>query len=260
MNAGAYGTYPGYLGLKRRRYNIGRYITKKYGSTVTPYRRRYVNPVNQFTYRKTRVGRLTKTDMQSVKCTYNDAILLAASSQTYQFAISGQPYSNLTNMIQASTEFASRQTQYSYYMLNGMQVKLTRRWIDPIAYGVDGVSAGFTATTYNGNGLATIQFNLYPNLTNTVVGAPVQNADSSWEVSPFITTVNSHYQPFPKNFTTGTNSNGLGVWNATNQIANLAGELACFNDAGAAASDVSSIAMWDVEINFYIAFCNNTGS
>lgn len=257
MDSGAYGSYPGYL--SRKRYRRG---GLRLGRRTYNYRSRFRlprNPMNQFTYRKTRVGRLTKTQLVSVKCTSTNVITLNPGG-TYQFQ-GIDAYFNLTAMLATSPEFVSRYTQYSYYMINGMQVKFTRKWIDPIAYGVNGTSPGFIQASY-GNGLPMLSCNFYPNLSGSTVGQPVEDADSSWKVSPFIQTVQSHYQPFPKNFTTGSNSNGLGVWNACSTYTSLSGELAIYNDAAntAGTSDISTISMWDVEVNLYIAFCNNTGS
>lgn len=160
--------------------------------------------------------------------------------------------------MQASPEWVSRSTQFSYYMINGISVAYTRKWIDPIAYGVNGSSSGITATTYR-IGMPALSTNFYPNLSSTVVGQPVEDADSSWMTSLFIHGKQSHYQPFPKNFTTGTNSNGLGVWNACSQVANLAGELAIYAVNGPSVSDQGDFFLLDVEINVYCSFCNNTG-
>nr|WAE42444.1 MAG: capsid protein [Cressdnaviricota sp.] len=254
MNSGAYGSYP-----KRRRYNAGAYVKRKY---VGSGRRRTmrVNPVNQLTYRKTRIGKYTKTDMQQLKCTYTDVIVIQPSGQSYTFNSNGQAYRNLAAMLGASPEFVSRVTQYSYYMLNGMSVTFTRQWIDPIAYGVNGVSSGFVTAGFN-LGLEKCAINFYPNLITSTVGQPVEDADSSWSVSPFIHGGQSHYQPFPKNFTTGSNSNGLGVWNACSAYTNISGELALYNSGnGAVASSFGEMCIWDLEVNFYVQFCNNTGA
>lgn len=251
MDSGAYGSYP-----RRRRYGIGRYITKKYGSKRAYTRK--VNPVNQYTFKKTRVGRLTKTQLTSTKCTYADQIIIGAGLAAMVFS-SGNDFLNLTTILQSSTEWVSRSTQYSYYMINGISVSYTRKWIDPIEYGVNGVSPGFTQATFF-RGMPMLNTNFYPNLLSTSVGPVVEAADSSWETSPFITTKQSHYQPFPKNFTTGTNSNGLGVWNACGSIANLAGQLSVYASNAPTVSDQSLMSIFDVEINVYVSFCNNTGA
>lgn len=256
MDYGAYGSYPAYLSRRRGRRGL-RLGKRSYGRS-----RRYPrpSPLNPYTYRKTRVGRLTKTALTSVKCTYTDRIYLNSAS-AYLFAATNAAYINLATMLAQSPEFVSRVAQYSYYMINGMQVKCTRKWIDPIEYGVDGTSPGFTVGTYS-RGLSMVSANFYPNLNTSTVGQPVEDADSSWKISPYITSVQSHYQPFPKNFTTGSNSNGLGVWNAGNNYTNISGELAIYANAAenAAASDQAVITIWDVEVNFYVAFCNNTGA
>lgn len=253
MNSGAYASYP-----KRTRYSGNRnYRFKKFLGRKRAIR---VNPVNQYTYRKTRIGRLTKTNMQVLKATFVDTIALnSGTGPNYVFGSTNVAYRNLSAILLASPEFVSRQSQYSYYMITGMAVSYTRMWIDPIAYGVDGVSPGFLAAFYT-DGLSMLSTNFYPNLVNAVVGQPVEDADSSWKVSPFIHGVQSHYQPFPKNFTTGTNSNGLGVWNACTQVVNLQGEVAIYNSGGALVSNAGEFSIFDVEINVYCVFCNNTGA
>lgn len=243
MNTGAYGTYPR---LRRTRKRIGR-------RTRTPYRK--VNPNKQFTYAKSRVGRYTKTNLQSVKCTYTDQIQLFNGS-TYTFQ-STNTYLNLAYILANSPEFISRSTQYSYFMINGMSVSYTRKWIDPIALGVNGSSAGFISLA---PGLARLSTNFYPNLLSATVGSATEDAESSWVVSPFIHGEQSHYQPFPKNFTTGSNSFGLGVWNATNGYSNIAGQLSLYNDAAVTASDDFPMRIWDMDVQLYISFCNNTGA
>lgn len=254
MNSGAYGSYPSntrYSG--NRNYKFGKALRKK------GYRRR-ANPLAQYTYRKTRIGRLTKTNMQSEKCTFTDTVLLDAGGVVYLFNSTGTAYLNLSAILLGSPEFVSRQTQYSYYMISGISVAASRMWMDPIAFGVDGVSSGFTAVSYNG-GIEKMSLNFYPNLKTSTVGQPVEDADSSWEISPFIYGDQTHYQPFPKNFTTGTNSNGLGVWNACSQATNIQGEIAIYNSAsGVQASTFGQINLWDLEINVYCSFCNNTGA
>lgn len=250
MDTGAYGSYPGYL--SRKRFRSYKKTNRRVG-----YKR--PNPINHYTYKKNNVAKYTKTARQSIKVTYLDKIQLQSATPTrYVFSTSNAPYLNLTAILSTSTEFTNRANQYSYYMINGIAVKYARRWLDPIAYGVNGVSPGITAVTY-GNGFPSVATNFYPNLINTDAGASAELADSSWDTSPFITGIRSHYQPFPKNFTTGTNSNGLGVWNASNQVANLPGELALYNDAGAATATTFNFDVWDVEIEVYCSWCNNTG-
>lgn len=240
----------------RRRYNIGKYVAKKYG-TARAYRRR-ITPMSVIPYKQTRVARYTKTQLTSIKSTFNTNVNIPAGTSSYAFG-NGQAYFNLAAILQASNEWVSRSTQYSYYKINGMSVTYTRQWIDPIAYGVNGVSSGFLAASYR-LGLGSLNTNFYPNLTSTTIGATVQDADSSWITSPFIHGRQSHYQPFPRGFTTGTNSNGLGVWNACNQVANLSGELAIFGSAVPQVSDDGDMIIFDVEINVYVSFCNNTGT
>lgn len=229
----------------RRRYNLGRYIKKKYGSNKA-YSARY-----NYGYKKSRFARLTKTQFTNAICTYTGRVNLLSNADTYVF-VTGNQYLNLSSMLASSPEFITRGTQYSYYMLNGIAVKFTRRWIDPLTTGANSF-VNLVA------GLSMMSVNFYPNLNTSTVGAPVENADSSWKVSPFLHGVQSHYQPFPKNFTTGSNSNGLGVWNATNTYTNLNGELAIYNDGGVTAQGID-LGIWDMEVNFYMSLCNNTGA
>lgn len=241
-------------GLRRRRYNVGKYVANKYG-TAKAYRRRTGMPLKL----NSRVSRLTKTQMINVKCTFTDKIIIQAGTSAYVFFNTVAQFRNLTSILSGSAEWTSRQNQYSYYKINGMSVTYTRRWIDPISYGVNGTSAGFTIGGY-GNGLPAMSTNFYPNIVSTTVGQPTEDADSSWLTSPYIHGRQTHYQPFPKNFTTGTNSNGLGVWNACNAVANILGQLSIYSDTTAVASDQSDITIFDMEINMYVSFCNNLGT
>lgn len=204
---------------------------------------------------KSNFTRLTKTNLTQLKATVQTKVVLDNSSVYTSPA--GVQYFNLATLLSGSPEFVSRVSQYSYYMISGMGVTFTRRWIDPIALGVSGTSAGFLNLS---QGLSMLSCNFYPTLLSATVGQPVEDADSSWKVSPFIHGAQSHYQPFPKNFTQGVNSNGLGVWNACTQYANIYGELALYNDGGVTSSDVGTMSIWDVEFNIYVSFCNNTGN
>lgn len=210
--------------------------------------------------RISRVNRLLKTDFQMVKATSVDGIYIPQGGTVYWFGSSSQPYKHIAAMLVSSPEFVSRQNQYSYFKLSGMEVILTRKWLDPISYGENNVSPGFLQTQYH-NGLEMVSLNLYPNLLSTNVGQSVENADSSWSVSPFIHGAQRHYIPFPKGFTTGSNSIGLGVWNSCLTVNSMNGELAIYNSGqGVQASNMSLIMIWDVEINLYAQFCNNTGA
>lgn len=228
-------------GYKRRRYNVGSYLKRKY----TPYAK------NPFAFRKSKIYRNTKTAINPTICSYTSKVNLLSNADTYVFA-TGNQYLNLVTMLAASPEFISRYTLYSYYKINGMAVKFTRRWIDPLTTGANSF-VNLVA------GLSMMSINFYPNLATSTVGQPVESADSSWKVSPFLHGVQTHYQPFPKGFTTGTNSNGLGVWNACGTYSNLLGELAIYNDGGVTAQGVD-LGIWDMEVDFYITFCNNTGA
>lgn len=240
MDTGAYASYP-----KRRR-------TFKKTLGVKRYRRyKQVNPVNQFTFKKTRVGKYTKTNQQGIKATYTSTIYLN-SNGNYVLGGATNQFINLAAMLSASPEFTSRSVQYSYFMINGMAVTFTRKWIDPVTIGGSNEFIAFPA------GLSMLSTNFYPNLSSSTVGQPVEDADSSWKTSPFIHGAQNHYQPFPKNFTTGTNSYGLGVWNACNGYTSISGELAFYNDVAASVNN-GVIAIWDVEVNVYCMFCNNTG-
>lgn len=249
MDSGAYASYP------KRRYKR----SFRSGGKRRNYSRRRVNPMNQFSYKKTRVGRLFKTDQQQVKCSYKGAIYQDAGGDgTYLVNTTGQAYINLATILANSAEFISRYTQYSFYRLNGMKVTVNRRWIDPIALGVNGVSSGWKTLS---GGLSKVSMNFYPNIATTTVGTSVDAADSSFDFSPYPIGEQTHYIPFPRDFTTGTNSNGLGVWNACNTYTSISGELALYNDTSLTVpSDVAIMLIWDIEIELYTQFCNNLGT
>jgi len=247
MNGGAYGCYPKkYRSVKR----YGKRVSKRPSKNMS---------YNQYTFKKTRVGRLTKTNMQSVPCTYSTQVGLGNDAH-YSFVGGLLTYLNLATVLTNSAEFISRQAQYSYYMITGMSVTFTRRWADPITYGVDSVSSGITIGTYQG-GMDSLDVNFYPNLLSTAVGQSTQDADSSFRVSPFIHGKQRHYQPFPKNLSVGNNAQGLGVWNTTNNYGNINGLLSIYNPGLGfiAATGSPQYLVWDIEIEVYISFCNNTG-
>lgn len=246
MDSGAYGSYPARR-YKKRFSGWG----KKRGSS------RRVAPRNQFSYRRVRVGRNIRTDQQTMKCTYKTYVTLNAASQVYAFVTAGHDYLNLATILAGSPEFITRYGQYSYYKLNGMTVKASRMWIDPIALGVNGVSAGFI--TMNG-GLSRAFMNFFPNLVTTSTGASTEYADSSFDFSPYTSGVQSKYIAFPKNFTTGGNSQGLGVWNDLNTYNTIFGQLSMYNSStGTQASTFGDIQIFDLEIEVYVQFCNNIG-
>lgn len=248
MDTGVYASYP-----KRRRYR-----TKSAYGKRRSYRKR-VNPINQYSYKKTRIGRYFKTDQQSVMCSYKDYIYQeAGGAGDYRVGFTALAYLNLAQILAQSQEFQSRASQYSYYKLSGMKVTVTRRWIDPIALGVNGVSAGWLSLA---SGLSKVSMNFYPNLINTTVGTSIDQADSSFDFSPYTVGEQSHYIPFPKDFTTGSNSQGLGVWNAIASFSTIFGELALFNSGAGLTvpSNMAIMQIWDLDIEVYTQFCNNTG-
>lgn len=245
MDAGAYGSYP------RRR-------NKRSFKRRANYRKR-VNPINQFSYKKTRVGKYFKTDQQSVMCTNKSVIFQEnGGNGEYLSTLSGFDFLNLTTILANSSEFISRQVQYSYYKLNGMKVILTRRWIDPVLLGVTDTTPGWLSLS---QGLPKLSINFYPNIQSTTVGQSVANADSSFDFSPYLSREQSHYIPFPKDFTTGSNSQGLGVWNACNSYSTISGELALWSaPTQMRPSNVENMFIWDMEVEVYAQFCNNLGN
>lgn len=238
MNRGAYGSYRKST-IRRRK---------------TGFRKR--NPVGQFSYKRRPVGSAFRTASNSVKCTYTSVVGQQPSSPDYSWGNS--TYINLFQLLLGSTEFVSRRTQYSYYKINGMKISFTRRWITPIQLGLDQVRGGWLSLEH---GLGPLNVNFYPNLSGVPVGLPVAYADSSFVVSPHITGTQVHNLRFPRDMTTGINSQGLGVWNPTVNANTISGELAFYNDPAVQAlpSDFSPIAIWDFEVELMISFCNNTG-
>lgn len=209
--------------------------------TRRPYRRAY--PLKSF-----------KTNLQSIKATYTTRVYLS-DARKYGLVNPGQEYVNLAYILAQSPEFISRTTQYSYYKVTGIKVTLTRMWLDPVSNGLH-----FTLASMR-DGLEMISLNFYPNLTSGAVGQAIENADSSWNVSPFATGPVAHSISFPNGFTQGPNAQGLGTWNSVGESTNISGQLSCYNSSnGASASAGTQVAMWDVQIQVYVSFTTNTGA
>ena len=117
------------------RYNRRRYFKKSLGRAKT------------FS-KAVAVSKYLKTNMQNIKCTFHDSISILPSQNIYAFLSSIGDFINMSSILAASPEFISRYSQYSYYKINGIAFILSRKWLDPISYGVDGVSKGFTAGSY----------------------------------------------------------------------------------------------------------------
>lgn len=207
------------------------------------------------------VSKYLKTNMQSIKCSYHDTVYLAPGLNVYAFLATVNDYINMSSFLAGSPEFVTRINQYSYYKINGIAFTLSRKWIDPVGYGQDGVSKGFTANTYV-LGLEECSFNFYPAHASTAgVGAKVANAEGSWKVSPYTWNKQRHYIPFPSNFSTGSNSNGYGTWNSCSSYASILGQLSLYNSGECcSASNQGGIYIWDLEIETYVSFCNSNGA
>lgn len=239
-------TTPGSVYLKkRRRYNVGRYVRKKYGGKRAPYKRRIT------------ASKAIVNDVTNVVCSSDDKISLVQDGSYRSDNTGNSKFRNLYTILQASSEFNTRAQQYSFFKLTGLTVKFTRRWLNPITYGVDTVESGILQNTYQ-YGLAMLNVNFFPTQVSTVHGAVTENSDSSFKVSPYIQTLQTHYIKFPQMIT--GNGIGLNMWNPTNIAGALQGQLSFYNDPGCSVSDTTEhFIIWDVEYNVYVQFCNNNG-
>lgn len=218
------------------------------------YKRRPKRRSRRITRKQVSIQRNFKTNTQLVKANTVTRIYLDDAGK-YGIDVPSTTYFNLAAMLATSPEYTSRAQQYSYYKISGMKFTLTRMWIDPLS----------TATPYQnltfGSGMEMISLNFYPSLVSSAVGAPIQNSDSTWIVSPFISGPVSHSIFFPAKFTQGPNAQGLGVWNACNQSNNISGMLACYNTGfNIKALATTAVSIWDLRIEISLAFCNNTGA
>lgn len=216
-------------------------------------------PIPRFGQSSFRKGYKIKGNIQTLKCTLNDRIIIQAGFNAYNFGSNALNYMNISTALQNCAEFTTRAAQYAYYKLNGIQVKFTRRWLDTIPIG-DATHIGWDGSTI-GNGLSMLSVNFFPTLSSTVVSQLVEQADSSGKISPYLTESQDYYIRFPRNFSQGPNASGLGTWNSCLAITNLSGQIAIFNDfTNVFTTEAGFISVFDVEINFYTNFCNNTGA
>jgi len=207
------------------------------------------------------VNRNLKTNMQTVKCTYPETIYLGTGINKYLIETTINDYLNMSSILSGSPEFNSRVNQYSYYKINGISFTASRKWFDPISYGVDGVSKGFTASTFH-LGLEECSLNFYPAYSSSAgIGSKVANAESSWKITPYVWDKQRHYIPFPSNFSNGSNSNGYGTWNSCSTYSSILGQLSIFNSGSCCSASTSGgIFLWDVEVEVYVTFCNSNGA
>ena len=210
---------------------------------------------------KSYLAKTLSTNQQAIKCGYNSTIIIPASSNTYYFLDTLSDYINMATVLAASPEFLSRVQQYSFYKINGIALIFSRKWLDPIAFGIDGSKKGILETSYY-NGVEDCFINFYPTLANaSTIGKKVEDAEGSFKITPYTWDKQRHYIPIPKNFTNGSNSNGYGSWNATNTYNSILGEFAIYNSGeGIAMSNQGGMYVWDITIDLYCTFCNNTGA
>lgn len=210
---------------------------------------------------KSFISKTLSTNLQAVKCTYNTSICILAGGSTYAFLSSLADYLNMATILTGSPEFVSRLQQYSLYKINGVSFTATRKWMDPIAFGINGTKKGILESTFY-NGVEDCFINFYPTISTIgSLGTKVENAEGSFKISAYDTTKQRHYIPFPKNFTNNSNSNGYGSWNSTGSYSSLLGEFAIYNSGeGITMSDQGGLYVWDLEVEVYTTFCNNTGA
>jgi len=199
--------------------------------------------------------------MQSIKCTYNDTIYLPPGLNAYKILATTSDYLNMVSILAGSAEFTTRKDQYSYYKINGIAFIFTRKFLDPIAYGVNGVSKGITQSTYD-LGMEDMSCNFYPaNASLANLGVRVENAESSFKVAPYSWDKQRHYVAFPTNFSVGAGSSGYGTWNQCNAYTSILGQLSIFNSGECCTPSTSGgIYIWDMEVEVYVSFCNSNGS
>lgn len=207
------------------------------------------------------VSKYLKTNMQNIKCSYHDSVYLQPGLNVYAFLRTVNDYTNMASFLAGSGEFVTRYPQYSYYKINGISFTFSRKWMDPISYGENGVSKGFTASTFN-LGLEECSFNFYPAYASVAaIGVKVSNAEGSWKVSPYTWDKQRHYLPFPTNFSPGSNSNGYGTWNSCTAYASILGQLSLYNSGECCStSNQGGVYIWDLEVEVYISFCNSNGA
>lgn len=213
------------------------------------------------TYQKVvAVSKYLKTNMQNVKCTFNDTVYLAPGLNVYKILSTINDYVNIVSMLAGSLEFVSRKDQYSFFKVNGIAFIFTRKFLDPISYGVDGVSKGFTQATY-GLGLEDMSCNFYPAYASAAaVGIRVENAESSWKVAPYSWNKQRHYIPFYSNFVKSAQG-GYGTWNSCNDYTGMLGQLSIYNSGECCSASTSGgIYIWDMEVEVYVSFCNSNGA
>jgi len=228
-----FGVQSSYTMPNRKRYNAGKYVTKKYGS-----RKAYTRRVN--------VRRNLKSGETSFKI--QDQLFVYSRLTTSSCYAYGNTYNytNIHSIISASLDWTNIVANYSLFRLNGILIKVARVFNESL-------SAGGGATTIS----PSLYVNYYPTVTSTeYTGVQVSSADSSLRVDPYVTGFQSKYISIPKNFSNLTTGIGIGTWNPVVSIANLPGEIVVAGNINST-SGMAVAPAFEMLVTFYISACND---
>jgi len=218
----------------RKRYNAGRYVTKKYGS-----KKAYTRRVN--------VRRNLKSGETTFKLQEQAFIFPRANlASCYAFA-AGSNFFNISTLISSSSDWSNIASNYSLFRLNGILMKVARVFNESVS------SAGSSSTIS-----PSLYINYYPTITGAEYnGVQVSSADSSLRVDPYVSGFQTKYISIPKNFSNLTAGIGIGTWNPVVSINSLPGEIVVAGSINSITGVVTTAPSFEILFTFFVSACND---
>jgi len=219
----------------RKRYNAGRYMTKKYGGKKAYTRRTNI--------RKGIMSGQSVFKLQDL--VYIHPANTAANRYTWN---SGNTYLPIRTAIQASNSWATIAANWSLFRINGIKISVSKMYND-----VTGSLQNSTSPS------PALWLNYYPSVDASSYDAKdIMEADSAFRVDAYQSGLQTKYISIPKNFSNLTNGIGIGTWNPTLSIASLTGQISCGgNYANLVPAAVTTYPSFEVQIVFYVSVCND---
>lgn len=185
-------------------------------NTVRKYKKKYVSKRLVRRTRKygSRVPRPLTQDSVTIKCEYQEGIMIPNGGITYTFT-SLQTFVNLYTVLANSVSWTNLSPEYGKFKVTGVSLTASRCFSEGE---IDTNLAGEVSATY-------VAF--YPQATSTSLGsAPFAN-DNNMMIAPYNSIPVSKYWKFPANFFE-SGGMGLGMWCNVQTASALTGQFSVY--------------------------------
>lgn len=177
------------------------------------------------------------SDMLSLKTECYASINVPNLNNKYLFSATGTNNISISDLLATNPTFTDVVSKYSSYKITGIGLHGTVR--QPIQTGV-------------AKGYVPCCFSFHSSIFGTDLGStPIYN-DKKIQISPSITTVQSGYWRFPKDYFAAGNG-GYGTWNPSPNYNLMLGQISC-HGITAMSSSTADVYVFDVKFVIYTTF------